>query len=375
MLDRSKVMRELSTVADKLFVDFSAEYELVKELWQKIASDPTFSYKLKSVDAPWLLPTWQGKLDDHVAISQDPFIYSVVSVDGSQIYPDRHQGTSCFLVNIGIVELHYGAAKPVGLATIPYVFAGSDSEHSQIEASADLVNCKRQELEFEIGLERALQLLQSQQDVPQLMLFDGSLIFWHLESKDQAIRDTFLGSYLALLQKFYEHDLLIAGYISLPKNKELVNLLRVSLCDFVVDECTAYKEVDHAVDTTIARSYLPEFSRSIIFESHSNICQFYLSHLKPHFFYLNVGYEIARVEIPAWIARDDAKVDKVARMILDQSIKGRGYPVAIAEAHEQAVVKGPDRDFFYHCIQKMSIEHKLRVAYSQKVLKKRGIGI
>ena len=88
-----------------------------------------------------------------------------------------------------------------------------------------------------------------------------------------------------------------------------------------------------------------------------------------------MGYEIARVEIPAWIARDDAKVDKVARMILDQSIKGRGYPVAIAEAHEQAVVKGPDRDFFYHCIQKMSIEHKLRVAYSQKVLKKRGIGI
>jgi len=375
MLDRSKVMRELSTVADKLFVDFSAEYKLVRTLWEKIAKDSTFPHKLKSVDAPWLLPTWQGKLDESSVISQDPLSYCLLSVDGSQIYPDRHQGTACFLVNIGVVELHYGNSKRVGLDTIPYVFAGSDSENEQLEASADLVNCKRQELEFRIGLERAIIVQQENPEIPLLLLFDGSLIFWHLESKDQAIRDTFLGLYLELLQKYYENNIMIAGYISLPKNKELVNLLRVALCDFVIDGCVAYKEVDHAVDTHIVRSYVPENSRSTIFENHAKISEFYLSHLKPHFFYINVGHEIARVEIPAWLARDEHKVALIAQMILDQSIKGRGYPVAIAEAHEQAVVKGPDRDFFYHLIQKMGIEHKQRVAYSQKVLKKRGIGI
>ena len=63
------------------------------------------------------------------------------------------------------------------------------------------------------------------------------------------------------------------------------------------------------------------------------------------------------------------------QIILDQSTKGRGYPVCIAEAHEQAVVKGPDREFFYHCIQKMGIEQKRHLAFSQKTLKKRGIGI
>ena len=71
-------------------------------------------------------------------------------------------------------------------------------------------------------------------------------------------------------------------------------------------------------------------------------------HLVPHFFYMDVGAEIVRIEIPAWIARDEQKINTVAQIILNQSIKGRGYPVALAEAHEQAVVKGPDREFFYH---------------------------
>jgi hypothetical protein len=62
-------------------------------------------------------------------------------------------------------------------------------------------------------------------------------------------------------------------------------------------------------------------------------------------------------------------------VILDQSIKGRGYPVCLAEAHEQAVVKGPDRDFFYHVLQKVGIEQKQHYVVSQKSLKKRGIGI
>lgn len=79
--------------------------------------------------------------------------------------------------------------------------------------------------------------------------------------------------------------------------------------------------------------------------------------------------------MPAWIARDEQRVDMIARIVIDQSNKGRGYPVALAEAHEQAVVKGPDREFFYHLICKLGMEQRQRVRVSQKSLKKRGIGI
>jgi hypothetical protein len=63
------------------------------------------------------------------------------------------------------------------------------------------------------------------------------------------------------------------------------------------------------------------------------------------------------------------------QIIINQAQKGRGYPVCLAEAHEQAVVKGPDREFFYHMIQKIGYDYKQRINISQKSLKKRGIGI
>ena len=51
-----------------------------------------------------------------------------------------------------------------------------------------------------------------------------------------------------------------------------------------------------------------------------------------HFYYLNGGAEIARVEVPDWLVR--------------QCQLGLGYPVAISEAHEQAVITGHDREEF-----------------------------
>ncbi|PJF37882.1 MAG: hypothetical protein CUN55_19825 [Phototrophicales bacterium] len=117
------------------------------------------------------------------------------------------------------------------------------------------------------------------------------------------------------------------------------------------------------------------YTRSIVFKNRSIVSSLYPDHLHPHFFYLHVGTEIGRVELPAWIAHDENLVDTVARIIVDQCVKGQGYPVVIAEAHEQAVVKGPDRDFFYHVLQKMGMERQRRPIISRKSLRKRSMGI
>jgi hypothetical protein len=372
MLDRSKVIKELQVIADKLFVDFSPELEKAKESWAKITQDPTFIYKVKNAPSALLVPTWEGDLGATFPVPQPPEMYQILAVDGSQIYPDRHQGTSCFLINIGIVELFYGIpGKGVNLSSTPYVYVGSEDEG--IAASADLVNCRRQELEFQAGVERGIIFKNSA--VPSVFLFDGSLIFWHLESKDQQIKNIFLPSYLAMLENFYAADISMAGYISLPKSKELINLVRLDLCNFVIEGCHIQKEVEHLVDANLMRAFLAPKTRTAVFENHSNITEYYPAHLKPYFFYLHVGNEVVRVELPAWLGRNEARVDEIAALILDQCNKGRGYPVGLAEAHEQAVVKGPDRDFFYHLIQKVGMDHNQRLALSQKVIKKRGLGI
>ena len=122
-------------------------------------------------------------------------------------------------------------------------------------------------------------------------------------------------------------------------------------------------------------NFLEPYTRSIVFSNHSSISAYYPSHLRPFFFYVHTGNEIGRVEIPSWMAQDEKMVDMVACVVIDQCIKGGGYPVALAEAHEQAVVKGPDREFFYHFLQKMGMERNHTQFISCKSLRKRGMGI
>lgn len=372
MLNRAKLLQELELVADQLFIDTSADFDQIKKVWQLICSDPLFSYRLKQVEAPWPVPSWQGALDGAFSIEKPKGPYRVLSVDGSQIYPDRHQNISCYVINIGTVVLNYGCSGvPVLFDGKPFIFTNNDEQ--EIVLSTELINSKRQELEFQAGLEHARKLQDER--CPFLLLFDGSLIFWHLEAKDMQLRDYFLPRYLATLHQLSQDKIPTASYISQPKSRELINLIRLQLSDFKPEQTHKYEITNGMVDAHVVTTYLVPGQRSQLFQNNASISELYPNHLRPYFFYLHVGDEIGRVEIPAWVAHDVLLVDKIAGIVLDQAQKGRGYPVALAEAHEQAVVKGPDRDFFYHMLCKLSIERKHRQSTSQKLRRKQGMGI
>lgn len=376
MLNRIALIEQLNSVSENLFIDVSQEIEIARKAWQEIINDPAFVYKIRQISTPWLVPDWYQGIGEVIRISNDLRSYTVLAVDGSQIYPDRHSGTSCFLINTGSVLIEYGKAsgQPVTLYSCPQVFTGDEKEYNGAQA-AEMVNCKRQEFELQIGIEQSIEVKRKNADTPFAFLFDGSLVFWHLESKEGNLKELFLNKYLGQLDQLYKENILCAGYISLPKSKELVNLVRVQLCNFKIEGCKELEAVNHLVDSSIARFYLQEHTRTIVFKSNATIGKLYPPHLAPHFFYMDVGQEIVRIEIPAWIAQDETHLNTISAIVLDQSIKGRGYPVALAEAHEQAVIKGPDRDFFYHLIGKLAIERKRQQFYSQKSMKKRGIGI
>ena len=67
---------------------------------------------------------------------------------------------------------------------------------------------------------------------------------------------------------------------------------------------------------------------------------------RSHFYYLNGGTEIARVEVPGWLAQDPELLALGHAMLVQQCELGFGYPVAVSEAHEQAVITGHDREEF-----------------------------
>jgi NurA-like 5'-3' nuclease len=85
-----------------------------------------------------------------------------------------------------------------------------------------------------------------------------------------------------------------------------------------------------------------------------------------YFFYLKLEDEIARVEIPEWVAQDGKKLGLTHALMLDQCRRGQGYPVALSEAHEQAVVTGSDRQNFLQLMEVWLAEEHMSSSASAK---------
>jgi hypothetical protein len=112
--------------------------------------------------------------------------------------------------------------------------------------------------------------------------------------------------------------------------------------------------------------------RSPFWRSTASILDLYNDH-RVYFCYLNVGPEVARVEVPQWVMENDALCAGALRMVLTQVQKGYGYPVALAEAHNQAVVRGGDRSRFFALLEQEMIRAGLKnVGTSYKEARKRG---
>jgi len=128
--------------------------------------------------------------------------------------------------------------------------------------------------------------------------------------------------------------------------------------------------MEGVTDAMLFAAVLVPGERSAVFRSASKVLDEYGPH-PIHFFYLHVGSEIARVEVPAWIATDPELRGRVHAVILDQAEKGRGYPLSLIEAHEKAVVRNPEREAFYRIMEEMLVRQGLPATVSSKSWSKR----
>ena len=157
------------------------------------------------------------------------------------------------------------------------------------------------------------------------------------------------------------------------------NALRVALCPHDVvdtDRCTDCKTRDcekiaGIQDRDLFDGLLKPGERSSLFLNQSSVVR---EHYGPHqiyFFYLKTGEEIARVEFPQWVAANPPLLELAHSLVLDQCQRGQGYPLALSEAHEQAVVTGADRENFWQLVESSLIEEHLPASASAKSQSKR----
>jgi NurA-like 5'-3' nuclease len=123
-------------------------------------------------------------------------------------------------------------------------------------------------------------------------------------------------------------------------------------------------------DRMLFDEWLNTGERSALFINPSSILKRYGQH-QVYFFYLRVEDEIARVEIPEWIAMRPDLLELTHALVLDQCQRGQGYPVALSESHEQAVVTGVDRELFWGMVEEALVEEKLPDQVSSKSRSKR----
>ena len=218
-----------------------------------------------------------------------------------------------------------------------------------------------------------------------LAVLDGTLIQWGLESRNypEFVRDVLLRKgFLACLDEMRtlngDRRLAVASYISYPGGSDVVNALRIILCpgDVINDraclECDG-KECEQVAglrDRDVFAEVLQEGERSALFVSTSSILKEYGPH-EVRFYYVNVGEELARIEVPKWVSDDPALLDLSHALVLDQCRRGQGYPVALSEAHEHAVVTGADRENFWALVETCLADEKLPSPISAKSFSKK----
>jgi len=346
--------------------------------------------KIASSRTTWLVAGLVDGLDRRYEVPPLPAEFTVLATDGSHIDVDRHKSTRCYLINIGAVMLNYGAQPGASLDSFPCLYssdedlvitpAGVRGREQPIEGT--LLGIKRSVEECRRLVELAAELPP---DSSNLALLDGSLILWGLEAYPEFVAEALLDkgflSYLDDMKKLnHDKQLALASYISFPRSTDVVNALRVALCPQEVLDTDRHcstcetRECEGGTgvrDRELFLDLLAERERSNLFISSSKIVDKRYGGHRVYFFYLRVDDEVARVEIPQWVATDKELLNLVHALVLDQCRRGLGYPVALSEAHEQAVVTAADREQFWQLVESSLVEEKLPSLTSAKSQSKR----
>lgn len=361
MLDRTLLMQELQKKAKALFYHPADQLIIATQLWQLVAAQPSYARMLQASANSLMIPTWQDALGACYAVPATTDPYYLVSIDGSQIYPDRHQGINCFLINIGITTFDYGHGSFKG-DSIPYLFAAQEYDQGP-----ELVDYLRNDYEryslFDCPLppERAC------------MLLDGALLQYDM-GKENELGQFFAQRYTAFLYSLYQRHILAAWYISAPRHKEVMRLLYAHLAGEEHDK-KKYQIIDQVTDAMLMSTLLKPYEHSPIFFYQNAQLAAIPAAAHPAFFYLHVGSEIVRVELPLYAATNQAYRSFIVSVLHDQVAKGHGYPIALAEAHEQAVVDTHDRHFFYTMLDMIAAQYATCLTVSPKQYKKRVVAI
>ena len=301
-------------------------------------------------------------LDLAAPVPAAPSQATLVAADGSQIYPDSHGAMLYYVINTGTIVFRQGSGQAPQAGTHPQLYFSEDRVYPDGRLiSTDLISAERDLAEMQ-----ALAQLASQQPLdgsPLLALGDGSLLIWLQRAAiPEGHQARLLDAYLACLDQLRAGQVPVAAFVSRPQSAEVVALLYLRQLE--PEERQDLKSLAETpfrgLTDRALFGFLKPGDRSALFVRGTAANQgFRARGHEVRFFYLNTGTDVARVEVPEWVARDPQQTDRVHALVYEQCRYNNGYPYVLTRADEQAVILAPERETLQNMIVQAMARHGL----------------
>lgn len=289
-------------------------------------------------------------LDAAIPAPPPPERATIIATDGSQILPDRHAAFLYYLVNIGAFIYYHGVddePTTVGRPTLHYAHEdGLDADDGAIDASTANVRRDLNEITLLADLVHGELALAR----PVLGLLDQRLLYWPFGQRQDADRVAYeWGRQMSAIK---HEGALLAGYIDRPGKRSVVGLLQGLADPNGIQKLEQPWRSGDLTDLHLFSRILDPGERSRVFAEISPVNRRFREQDVDNevaFFYYNpspsqpddtelLGPALARVDIPLWVAQDEAAVATVHGLIESQCRIIADYPYALARADELAVV-------------------------------------
>lgn len=383
LLELSTQVRQMGEVLVERRADERRRLRLLDDLLADWCDRwPELAELAETVQERVAVPT--GPLDERVPPSSRPASYTAMASDGAEIDPDRHGGSGDFyLINIGRVRIPYGQPEREvelrSVATLGYTeedlfIVDPRDPRRQVPMRDRHLDALRTVAEL-----RALADLaegeQHPDGSPSVALMDGTLLFSVLEERPRDfLRTRFYTDFVFQLERLRRARVSVAAYASRSRGIDLVHLFR-AVCGSTPLVCQVCNGA-HACalrglnDAHLIGRGLERWERSGLFRVRSNVHDPYYGIHRVYFFLLATGEETARVEVPEWVARDADLLRLLHAVLVDQCLKGFGYPAVLARADDCAVISFTDRDVLEAMVQQELARRGVSARPSAKLARK-----
>ena len=284
-------------------------------------------------------------LNAHFPLPALPPLATILAADGSQINLDRHAEVEYSLVNVGAIQMRRGSEQPP-----------QTTVRSRLYYAEQWLNLTDARLALTRDLEERSLLaeLAAAAPAPLITFSDGPIELWGAKdgtAEDASIYQENLSKYREVLTRLFQIGATTAGYVDKPAANLVVRLLEAAKASPAdLEDFRKFHPLSGVSDRYLYLNMLEPGERSAVFALQSQAAKNYPGPLAVHFFYLNVGRAqkgwLARVEVPAWVAHDPAKLDMLHAVLVEQCriLGSRPYPYLLHRAHETAVVSLQERD-------------------------------